>query len=240
MRAFGWGMWCSGYGTAGSLRTGVPLDVPKPVTRALVAPATARLQQSTGILARDRDLAHSSLIPLVEGNDALRARLRITEADEHTIDLQYFLMKQDLAGALISRSLLDAADRGVRVRFLLDNIFTTVPDDALGLLDAHPNIEVRVFNPAMRTGPKALGPAAEFARVNRRMHNKTFTADGAVAIVGGRNIADEYYQIQTVSEFADFEISIIGPAVRGCVHYYRFSGFNEPRLRACGIPAAST
>lgn len=192
----------------------VPLDAPKPVSRASVAPSTASLQQAASKLARDRDPSHSSLVPLVEGNQALGARLRIIERAEHTIDMQYFLMKPDLAGALIYKSLLDAADRGVRVRFLLDDIFTTVPDDALGLLDAHPNIEVRVFNPTKRPGPKVLGFVTEFTRVNRRMHNKSFIADGAVAIVGGRNIADEYYQIQTESEFADFEIGVIGPAVR--------------------------
>jgi len=222
--------------------TPVPLDAPKLVTRAVIAPATASLQQSAGILSRGRHPAHSSLIPMVEGNEALGARLRIMEAAEHTIDLQYFLMKQDLAGALISQGMLDAADRGVRVRLLLDDIFTTVPDDTLALLDAHQNIEVRVFNPAMRPAPKMLGLLAEFPRVNRRMHNKSFTADGAVAIVGGRNIADEYYQIQTDSEFADFEVSIIGPAVRGIEETFDLfwnDGWSVPMERLNEAPSAA-
>lgn len=193
----------------------VPLDAPKPITTAGIAPASAELQQATGVFAANRASSHSSLIPLIEGNEALGARLRLIERAEHSLDLQYFLMKPDLAGALLSQALLEAADRGVRVRFLLDDIFTSVPDSRLGLLDAHPNIEVRIFNPVLRPGPKSFGLLAEFRRTNRRMHNKSFTADGAVAVIGGRNIADEYFQIKTDTEFADFEVLIMGPAVKG-------------------------
>lgn len=191
----------------------VPLDAPKPVSFAAVAPPSSKLQQSARALAADRPASHTSFAPLADGNEALGARLRSIEAAEQTIDLQYFLMKPDLAGALVSQALLKAADRGVRVRYLIDDVFTTVSDDTLGYLDAHPNMEVRVFNPSARPGSKFLNFVTEFARVNRRMHNKIFTVDGASAIIGGRNIADEYFQIQTTSEFADFEMLLTGPAV---------------------------
>lgn len=191
----------------------VPLDAPKPVTRALSAPASSSLGRAVSALARKHPAGHSTVTPLVSGNESLGARLRIIEQAEHTLDLQYFLMKPDLAGGLIVQALLKAADRGVRVRFLVDDIFTPVRDDVLGLMDAHPNLELRIFNPTPRPGPKSLGLMTSFRRINRRMHNKTFTADGAVAIVGGRNIADEYYQIRTTSEFADFEVLLTGPVV---------------------------
>ena len=198
----------------------VPLDQNKPQSFSFTAPAEAPLKKAAGLVAAERNADHSTLIPLVEGNEALGARLRLIEQSAHSLDLQYFLMKPDLASALISEALLDAADRGVRVRYLVDDIFTTVQDEALAILDAHPNIEVRLFNPAFRPGPKSFGLAVEFGRVNRRMHNKMFVADGAIAIVGGRNIADEYYQIQTDSEFADFEILLLGPAIEGLEESY--------------------
>jgi putative cardiolipin synthase len=162
---------------------------------------------------REHEAPHSLFASLNDGNEALGARLRLIEAAQDTIDLQYFLMKPDLGGALVVLALLDAADRGVRIRLLLDDVFTTVPDRGLGLIDRHENLEVRIFNPAPRPGPKAFGFLTDFSRMNRRMHNKAFIADGAFAIIGGRNIADEYFQIQTTTEFADFEMLTIGRAV---------------------------
>ena len=104
-----------------------------------------------------------------------------------------------------------AADRGVRVRFLVDDVFTTGLDPELSLLNSHPNIEVRLFNPVSRKGFQSLNFAADFKRANRRMHNKSFTVDNVVTIVGGRNIADEYFQIGSDVEFADFELIGFGP-----------------------------
>ena len=109
--------------------------------------------------------------------------------------------------------MLQAADRGVRVRILLDDVFTTVKDDELALLDQHANIEVRLFNPVSRRGFYYLNYAGDFKRANRRMHSKSFTVDGAVTIVGGRNIADEYFQINTDNDFIDFDILAFGPIV---------------------------
>ena len=151
---------------------------------------------------------------LDEGNDALGARLRLIEFAEHTIDAQYFLMKSDEAGSLFMGKLLRAADRGVRVRLLLDDIFTTVKDTELALLDRHKNIEIRLYNPIARRGLRHLNLLADFQRANRRMHNKSFVADNLVGIVGGRNIADEYFQIGTTSEFLDLDVLCVGPVVR--------------------------
>ncbi len=210
---FGMRSMCASLAVLLSACAPVPLDQPKAVTQAAIAPVSSELKQAAATITANGNPSQSALILLVEGNEALGARLRLIERAEHTLDLQYFLFKPDLAGALVAQALLDAADRGVRVRFLVDDIFTTVPDTSLGLLDVHPNIEVRVFNPVLRPGPKSLGLLAEFSRANRRMHNKLFVVDGAVAIIGGRNIADEYFQIQTDTDFADFELLAMGPVL---------------------------
>jgi putative cardiolipin synthase len=143
---------------------------------------------------------------LQSGSDAFAARLRMIERAEVSLDAQYFLMKSDMAGHIFSQELMLAADRGVRIRFLLDDIFSTVSHEELFILDAHDNIEVRLYNPIATRGFFYLNFLGDFKRANRRMHNKSFTADNVVTIVGGRNIADEYFDLKSDSEFEDFDI----------------------------------
>jgi len=169
------------------------------------------------------EIAHgekSGFYPLVAGMDALGARLRLAETAEKSIDLQYFLMKNDTAGAVFAQALLDAADRGVRVRFLLDDVFTTAPDRAFLLMHQHPNIEVRLFNPISRKGIGGLNFLGDFKQANRRMHNKSFTVDNSFTIVGGRNIADEYFQLKQDSVFIDFDMLVVGPVVSEVSHSF--------------------
>ena len=153
----------------------------------------------------------SGFYPLKQGMDALGARLKLSEAAEKSIDLQYFLMKDDTAGAVMTNALLKSADRGVRIRFLLDDVFTTVPDRYLLLMNQHPNIEIRIFNPISRIGIALFNYLGDFRRANRRMHNKSFTVDNSISVVGGRNIADEYFQLKTDAMFVDFDILAVGP-----------------------------
>lgn len=138
----------------------------------------------------------SGFLPIVQGMDALGARLNMADRAQESIDLQYFLMSDDTAGHVIANALLRAADRGVRVRFLLDDVFSTVKDSNLHFLNQHPNIEIRLFNPISRRGLYYMNFLGDFNRANRRMHNKSFTVDNALSIVGGRNIADEYFQLR--------------------------------------------
>ncbi|MEE4187529.1 MAG: phospholipase D family protein, partial [Roseobacter sp.] len=154
------------------------------------------------------------LAPLGDGNDALGARLRMIEQAHSSIDIKTFLIKPDTAGALIWLALYDAAERGVRIRLLYDDVFTSASDAAIATLDVHRNVEIRTFNPLSRNSTRAMNFLLDFKRVNRRMHNKAFIVDGALAIVGGRNIADEYFQIETEAEFADFDLFIAGAPVR--------------------------
>lgn len=163
-------------------------------------------------LAAHPDL--SGLHPFSDGLDALAARLILADAAESTLDIQYYIWKQDMVGRVLLERLLRAADRGVKVRMLLDD-FGTVPSDAVLLaIDSHPNIEVRMFNPVTIRSLRALGIVADFRRTNRRMHNKSFTADGQVAIVGGRNIGNEYFEASDGYNHADLDMAVIGPVVR--------------------------
>ncbi len=191
---------------------GVPLEYPKSPSQVVPASnATPMGEFSARWLQQHQE--DSGFVGLASGNDALGARLRLIEAAEETIDAQYFLLKPDQAGGLFVGKLLRAADRGVRVRLLIDDIFTPVKDSALALFNHHPNIEVRIFNPLARQGLKFVNMLWDFKRANRRMHNKSFTVDGSVSIIGGRNIADEYFEIKQEVEFDDFELLSFGPVV---------------------------
>ena len=155
----------------------------------------------------------SGLVALDEGGDAFAARIQLADAAEHRIDAQYYIWHHDNAGTLLLQALLRAADRGVRVRLLLDDNNTAGLDDTLAALDAHPRVEVRVFNPFPLRRFRVLGLLADFARLNRRMHNKSFTVDGVATIVGGRNIGDEYFGTGDGVQFIDLDVFAIGPVV---------------------------
>ena len=147
------------------------------------------------------------------GSDALGIRLGLIDRAERTIDIQSYLIRDDVSGNRIGLCLAAAADRGVRVRLLMDDALTSDIDAGLLALDDHDNIEVRVFNPFPRRRSRLISFIANFNILNRRMHNKSFTVDNQVTIVGGRNIADEYFQSGGDAEFIDEDLLAIGPVV---------------------------
>ena len=147
------------------------------------------------------------------GIDALCMRIGLIEQAERSIDIQSYLIRDDLSGNLIALKLIEAADRGVRVRLLMDDALTEPIDGGLLSLNHHDNMEVRVFNPFPRRRSRLISFIANFNILNRRMHNKSFTVDNQVTIVGGRNLADEYYQTSGTSEFLDEDLAVIGPVV---------------------------
>lgn len=155
----------------------------------------------------------SGIYPLVEGLDAFAARYLLIALAEHTLDIQYYIWQNDMSGRLLFSALLDAARRGVRVRLLLDDNNTVGLDDTLSELNRHQNIEIRLFNPFSFRSLRALGYLTDFARLNRRMHNKSFTVDGEAAIVGGRNVGDEYFGAGDEPLFSDLDVLAIGPVV---------------------------
>ena len=155
-------------------------------------------QSRIGRAFADRIAAHpgqTGIVALENGHDALASRLALIDMAETSIDAQYYIWHDDTSGLLLLDTLYRAAQRGVRVRLLLDDNGIPGLDRLLASLNAQENFQVRLFNPSTVRHPKMLGYAFDFFRMNRRMHNKSLIADGTAAIIGGRNIGDEYFQI---------------------------------------------
>jgi len=155
----------------------------------------------------------SAFYPLASGPDAFVARLALARAAQRTLDVQYYIFDADLTGKTLLAEVLAAADRGVRVRLLLDDLHASGADRALAALDSHPNIEVRLFNPFTDRNARLVEMAFDYGRLNRRMHNKSMTADNQLTIVGGRNIGDAYFSADKGSDFTDLDLLLAGPVV---------------------------
>lgn len=158
----------------------------------------------------------AGMVILADNLDAFAVRALSARAAGRSLDLQYYIWHPDLTGNLLHAELLHAADRGVRVRLLLDDMNAHGSDSVLAALDTHPGIEVRLFNPT-RAREGTLGRGMElllrFFSVNRRMHNKAWIADGRLAVVGGRNIGDEYFDAAANMNFMDTDVAVVGPPV---------------------------
>jgi putative cardiolipin synthase len=154
---------------------------------------------------------------VTEGTEAFVIRAQSARLAGRSIDVQTYIWHADLTGIFLAQQLLDAADRGVKVRLLLDDLDARAKNAGLAALAAHPNIEARMFNPfASRKGglSKASEGLRSFGRINRRMHNKSWIADNRVAVVGGRNVGDEYFGASEEANFIDLDFAMIGPVVR--------------------------
>lgn len=180
----------------------------------IAATDDTRLGRSVAPLAREHP-GVSGILALRDGHDAFAARVLLAEASERTLDAQYYVWHDDMTGMLLFDALRRAADRGVRVRLLLDDNNTRGMDPLLAALDAHPNIEVRLFNPLVHRGwGRFYDFLVDFRRLNRRMHNKSFIADDQVTIVGGRNVGNEYFGAGDAPLFVDLDVLAIGPVVQ--------------------------
>lgn len=160
----------------------------------------------------DRHPKKDGFYPLVTGEEALAARLAAVMEAERTLDLQYYIWHDDETGRGLLRQIIKAADRGVRVRLLLDDLNEGRYQKGLAILDSHPYIEVRLANPFTYRKARFMD-ALRFSQVNRRMHNKVFIADNQIGIAGGRNIGNEYFGASDDMNFGDFDLWAIGPIV---------------------------
>jgi phosphatidylserine/phosphatidylglycerophosphate/cardiolipin synthase-like enzyme len=153
---------------------------------------------------------------LEEGDVSMIARAWLTEAAEKSIDIQYFIFSADNIGLIASDYLLRAADRGIQVRVIVDDIMVEADADELLALDAHPNLAIKIYNPLANVGKnfgqKIYNLTTDFKDFNQRMHNKTFIVDNKVVITGGRNIADEYFDYDHEYNFRDRDVLLIGKA----------------------------
>lgn len=180
-----------------------------------VAESETPLDREIGPLTMDHP-DESGLRLISDDVDAFAVRAHAARSAGRSLDLQYYYWRDDFTGGLLGREVLAAADRGVRVRILLDDINARGGNDVYLAYDSHPNIEVRLFNPALSrdsTLARGMDMALRILTVTRRMHNKAWIADGRLAIVGGRNIGDAYFGASDTANFRDLDVSMVGPAV---------------------------
>ena len=181
------------------------------------------MQSKTGVYA------------LEEGDVSMIARAWLTESAEETIDIQYFIFSADNIGLIATDYLLRAADRGVQVRVIVDDIMVEADADELLAIDAHPNLSIKIYNPSANIGKnlpeKLYTLSTDFRDFNQRMHNKTFIVDSKVVITGGRNIADEYFDYDHEYNFRDRDVLLLGKASQSVQ-----SSFNEYWNSPLSIP----
>jgi putative cardiolipin synthase len=189
---------------------------PKPASLAFAQPEQTQVGRQFAEAARSHP-DRSAFRIISVGVDGFAARIQMIDAAERSLDLQYFIFRGDETGRLLSNALLRAADRGVKVRLLVDDAETRPGDDQVVSLAAHPLIEVRIFNPFAYRGHNRMLRTIEFTfnagRLDYRMHNKLLVADNASALIGGRNIGAAYFQVDPNQQYADDDVFVAGPAV---------------------------
>ncbi len=191
----------------------LPTDFERPESHAFPDTGTTTLGQEVQRNAADHP-GKSGFHLLGSGLDAFVARAVMAHVAERSIDVQYYLYHDDLVGRLFSDQLLKAADRGVRVRLLVDDMDLGGRDLGAAAIDSHPNIQVRIFNPFSRKTGRLSQFITRMGSVTRRMHNKSFTVDNQITILGGRNIGNEYFEADPDLAFADLDVLAIGPVVK--------------------------
>ena len=194
----------------------LPSGIQRTPSQALAPSANTALGAIAKASTPSAEQSGVRLLPL--GLYSLDTRVQLAQRAQASLDVQYYQFENDPTGRLLLRQLRDATRRGVRVRLLVDDLYTTHSDGLLRALSAHPNIEVRLYNPfCCARGAGVAGRYAaslfDFGRLNHRMHNKMFIADGVMAVVGGRNIADEYFLRHAEQNFVDMDAFVMGQVV---------------------------
>jgi len=173
------------------------------------------------------------------GRPAFTARVALADLAESSLDVQYYIWEADATGRILAERLVRAAERGVKVRVLLDDINLSGRDARIAALDAHPNVEIRLFNPFKHRRFRALDFLTDMRRVNHRMHNKVMVMDDEIALVGGRNVGAHYFEAHDKSNFRDLDIAAIGPIVGevSAVFDYFWNGeWSVPMSKIAGRP----
>ena len=213
----------------------LPADFERQPSSAIAASAETTLGRIAKASSPDPDLSGFRLMP--GGDFALDTRLQLARRAQRTLDVQYYQIENDETGRYFLRALRDAALRGVRVRLLLDDLYTAGEDELLLALAATPNLELRLFNPFPAGRGSLLqrfsSSLFDFDRVNRRMHNKLFIADGAMAVAGGRNIGNQYFTQTAGANFLDIDTFVAGALVKRLGSLFDLF-WNSPYVRPIG------
>lgn len=193
----------------------LPRDYPRAISTVHDRPVETALEQDLARLAAPY-AGKSGFYIIDSGLEAFEARAALIKGAVKTLDLQYYIVNADVTGKLLMDLLLKAADRGVRLRLLIDDLYIKDKDRELASLCVHPNIQIRVFNPfaGRSVFTRPFDYLTDFSRIQRRMHNKMFVADAAVGIVGGRNLGDEYFDANSDVNFEDMDLVAVGPVVK--------------------------
>jgi putative cardiolipin synthase len=189
----------------------LPTDYEKLPSAAIRDTSETFLGQRSMTQIASQPPGYSGFYFLNDGVEALGARLILARAAESSIDVQYYYVLPDITGYLLFRELIEAANRGVRVRILLDDIETKGYEDLFAVLSTNPNIEIRLSNPFANRSARGLNALSDFQRINHRMHNKSITFDNTVTIVGGRNIGAEYFDASSEFNYGDLDVLAVGP-----------------------------
>jgi phosphatidylserine/phosphatidylglycerophosphate/cardiolipin synthase-like enzyme len=197
----------------------LPKDVERPVSTALSQPQSTELGLFVSQARPARAKPDASAFALISGpRHALSSRMALVENAQKTLDLQYYAIHADQSTGRLLRAVVQAARRGVRVRVLLDDFHSTGPDAQVMRLAFVPNVEMRMFNPLAGSRASTIGRAwtllTDFQRAQQRMHNKLFVADNTLAVIGGRNLGDAYFDASNVGNFVDLDVLAGGPVVK--------------------------
>src|SRR5580698_11028259 len=196
----------------------LPQHVKKPPSAALNDPQDTTLGRMVAASEEGKGRNLSGIHLLSSGDEALDSLVALADHAERTLDIQYYIIRQDESARALLQHVRSAADRGVRVRLLVDDLNTSGEDRRFMHLGQHPNVEVRVFNPfpggRSAIWSRILTSISDIPRINHRMHNKLCVADNALAITGGRNIGDEYFTLDAHSNFIDLDLVAAGTIVR--------------------------
>ena len=195
--------------------TTVRNDYPEPKPGFALDPGKqGPLAENESVFARQHGTQKSGFLLLDNNQESLNWRLALIDEARYSLDVQYYLWYGDDSGRLVLKKIWDAANRGVRVRLIADGLLFVGHGETLAAIDSHPNMEVRVFNPWEQKTRRSKRSAQTVERFNFRMHNKILTADNHLAILGGRNLGNDYFGLHHVYNFLDIDVLSVGPVTR--------------------------
>ena len=198
----------------------LPKQTPQPVEYAFHTPTEDTSLAKIVTPLRDANPGLTGYHVLYDPLEALAARLELINKAEKTLDLQYYIWDNDKIGSMALHSIIQAADRGVKVRLLIDDNNSKKMEGIYLALDQHANIEVKLFNPYRFRHYRAMDMVLNLKRINRRMHNKSFIADNQIALIGGRNMSNQYYNLSDNYQFSDVDVMLVGSASDEIIHSF--------------------
>ncbi|MDM1291633.1 phospholipase D family protein [Acinetobacter indicus] len=198
----------------------LPKQIEHPVQMAFETPTEHTHLAQIVLPLREKNPQLTGYRVLYDPLEALSARLYLIDKAEETLDLQYYIWDNDKIGALALHSIIRAADRGVKVRLLVDDNNAKKMEGIYLALDQHSNIDVKLYNPYRFRKYRAMDMVLDLKRINRRMHNKSFIADNQIALIGGRNMSNQYYNVSDSYQFSDVDVMLVGSASDEIIHSF--------------------